>query len=449
MAEEKILVVEDDETMEDFLREALQSRDYEVTTASEAASALDKFKNSNPDLVVADIRMPGESGLDLLEKIRQLDRRVPVILVTAYGDSDKVIRALRSSADDFLRKPFEAADIIKAVRRQLEEREIYSREGQYRLIYESEEMETLVNYARQVAGQPDPVLITGESGVGKEVLARYVHYQGERADAPLVTVNCGAIPPDLLESELFGHTEGAFTGATQERKGLFQTADGGVLLLDEIAEMPLELQAKLLRVLENHRVKPVGSDRTVEVDVRIIAASNQDLEWLKEEDKFREDLFYRLNVYHLEVPPLRERRADIPVLIDYYCEHYGLEFEIPGEMMAAFKEYSWPGNVREIQNLLRRLKALPVGERLTGKELEQAGFSIRSDEPAVSPGEEFPPRPDLPTRLEEIKKDYIRRALARTDGNRTEAADLLGMNRTTLVETIKRLDIEQPRTGSP
>ncbi len=448
MPDETILVVEDDKMMRDFLKEALTTHDYKVIEAQNVSDGLDGFRQNQPDLVIADIRMPGKSGLDFLGELRAENCRLPVIMITAYGNADSAVEALRKRANDFLRKPFEADEIIGAVERQLSavERAEAEWSGEYNLVYESEAMQELVDFARQVAAEAEPVLIEGESGVGKEVFARYIHYQGPRADAPLVSVNCGAIPSELLESELFGHTRGAFTGAREEREGLFQAAEGGTLFLDEIGDLPVGLQSKLLRALENKEIKPVGSDRTLKIDVRIIAASNRNLAEMVEAEQFRDDLFYRLNVFSLSIPPLRDRPADIPVLIEHFLNESESDLEFSKPVIKKLTDYPWPGNVREIQNVLRRLQALENEEKITLNDLRSVGLNLDQQETEVSGGlDKFPPEPDLQSHLREIKREYIKRALAETDNNKSAAADLLGVNRTTLVETINRLGIEEEK----
>ncbi len=444
MSNQTVLVVEDDEMMRDFLCQALETYDYRPLAAADARAGLELFRSDAPDLVVVDIRMPGASGLDFLDELRNEDQRVPVVMVTAYGDTDTAVTALRRQADDFLQKPFEAEEFIQAIERQFKRQkrtDLAARADSFSLVYESEQMQQLVDYARRIAPKTDPVLIEGESGAGKEVFARFIHYQGPRGETPLVTVNCGAIPGELLESELFGHTEGAFTGASSDRQGLFQTADGGTVLLDEIGDLPLELQSKLLRVLENNQVRPVGSDSSISVDVRVLAASNRDLESMVDRGEFRDDLFYRLNVFALRVPPLRERPADIPVLVRYFLDQMGLDLEISASARELLTAYNWPGNVRELKNLLRRLQALDVGTVLEPENLQAVGLTA-SESDFAEAGFDFPPDPDLDTMLRQLKRRYIEQALEQTGGNKSAAADLLGMNRTTLVETIKRLDLD-------
>lgn len=426
--------------MLDFLKEALEGANYPVETASDPRQGLEIFKTSSPDLVITDIKMPGTSGLALLAEFRKLNRRIPVIVITAYADLEKAEKAIRYGASDFIKKPFEAPQIIKAVERQLSTQNKTGKKQQP--VYASDKMEKIVALARDIAQRSDPLLIQGESGVGKEVIARYVHYQSERFDAPLVAVNCGAIPDELLESELFGHTEGAFTGASQDREGLFQAATGGTLFLDEIGEIPVGLQARLLRALENKEIRAVGSDKTEKVDVRIIAASNRSLQKMVEEGSFRADLFYRLNVFLIDLPPLRERPEDIPVLFKHFMDEYNVKFTIPVDLMDRLSAHPWPGNVRQIQNVIRRLDAVAGKGEIDVENLKMAGLVLETSA-VIEKGLDFPPQPDLPGKLEQIKKEYIKQALTETEHNQAAAARLLGMNRTTLIETIKRLNIEQ------
>jgi DNA-binding NtrC family response regulator len=442
MSDKTILVVEDDELMREFLQEAIAGEDWTYLEATSAEEGLRLFKEQDPDLVLADVRMPGESGIELLKDIRELDQRIPVVIITAYAETDTAIEALRHMASDFLKKPFEAPEIIEVIRKQL--RRSGSRdqviEG-YEPIYASSAMETVMDQARSIAGEQGPVLIEGESGVGKEVIARFIHYQSDRGEQPMVSINCGAIPKQLLESELFGHKQGAFTGATEDREGLFVTADGGSLFLDEIAEMPLELQAKLLRALENREIKPLGSDESRSVDVRIIAASNQDVANNVESGQFREDLYYRLNVFHLVIPPLRDRPGDVGPLLNHFMEKFSVDAELDEAMLTKLREYDWPGNVRQLQNFVRRLKTMDPDDVIKTTKLGpvEADSELGHDNMAL----DYPPEPDLEAVLNSVKAHYIKQAIQESGGNKSEAARQLGMNRTTLVETMKRLGIDQ------
>lgn len=441
MADARILIVEDDDLMRDFLNEALSDRGYDLIQAVDAEEGLEQFKERDPDLVLADVKMPGRSGLDMLKDIRELDQRIPVVMITAYAETDTAIKALRNMASDFVKKPFEAPEIVEVIEQQLQGDEQAERViDDFKPIYSSDAMARIIDQARTIANEGDPVLIEGESGVGKEVIARFIHYQSPRRDHPMVSINCGAIPKQLLESELFGHTKGAFTGAEESREGLFLAADGGSLFLDEIAEMPLELQSKLLRVLEQHQIKPVGSDRTREVDVRIIAASNQDISAQVESGDFREDLFYRLNVFNVTIPPLRDRSSDVGPLIDHFMEKFSIDHELSKSIRSQLKDYAWPGNVRQLQNFVRRLKtASPeeVIETMNLRRVDSAGTAPDGLGSSMS----FPPEEDLSEVIDTVKSRYIKRALRESEGNKSEAARLLGMNRTTLIETMKRLNI--------
>lgn len=446
-----ILVVDDEPLMREFLQEALSEEGYKVLTAESASEALDGFQESNPDCLMLDIRLPDRSGLDVLKDIREIDSRIPVIMMTAYGEMEDVIEALREMADDFLPKPFEVPEVIQTLDGVLRDRKEPDGSEALNVVYQSDAMETILDKARKYAQEDDPVLIRGESGVGKEVIARYIHYQSPRVEGPLMAVNCGAIPGNLMESELFGHQEGAFTGAEYSREGLFQAADGGCLFLDEVGELSVDFQPKLLRALESNRVKPVGSDKYVDVNTRILAATNQDLEEMIDTNAFREDLYYRLNVFSLEIPPVRDRPEDIPILITHYLRRNNYEYSISDELIDELKDYDWPGNVREIQTFVRRLTTQIEGNEITRQDVESTGlFDQPESEPvAAISGNDFPPEPDLETVLEGLRKQFINEALDRSDGNRTAAADLLGMNRTTLVETMKRLDIDRDDGEEP
>lgn len=429
--------------MAEFLEDALAQADHDPTVVGTAEEAESRLNNHPFDAVISDIRMPGDSGLDLLERLQSRHPELPVILITAYGDVDQAVRALREGATDFLRKPFEADELLGSLKAALDP--AGSGEQPTRPVFASEAMGELLTQASRVADRDEPVLITGESGVGKEIFARYLHYHGGRSEAPMLTVNCSAIPRELLESELFGHERGAFTDASEDREGLFLAADGGSLLLDEIGDMPAPLQAKLLRVIEQGEVKPLGSDEVQPVDVRILAATNQDLDGMVEEGDFREDLFYRLNVHRLDIPPLRDRPEDIPELVDHFRNQLGLDLELSEDVLEELRQAPWPGNVRQLINVLRRLDAITDGT-VQQDDLAEVGLASAAD--GLGGELNFPPEPDLKSALQRRKAAYIEEALDRTGGNRSEAAELLGMNRTTLVETIDRLDIAREGKAS-
>ncbi len=432
-----ILVVDDEAGIRDFLQRALAKTYSLVEVASSAEEASELRSRIHFDLMIVDICLPGSSGVDWLKSIVEPGWTSDVVFMTAFADVDKAIDALRIGASDFILKPFRLEQMISTVRRCQEKRRLlrenfvlhrridnfYPKEG---MIGRSAPFQQLCQMISRVAPSPSMVLIEGETGTGKELVASAVHKESGRT-GPFVPVNCGAISSELIESELFGHLKGAFTGAQQAREGLFSYADGGTLFLDEISEMPLPLQAKLLRVLEEKTIRPVGGEREIAVDVRIVAATNRDLTKEKDEGRFRADLFYRLNVVTLLIPPLRERREDIVPLVEYFTQvlagQLGLQ-DVPFDL-SDFREleaYSWPGNVRELKNMVER--CLLLGR--FPSELLKPG---KSDNSSVAG---YP----VSWTLEEAEKDHIRKVLARSGENKTQAARILGVSRKTLTRKL-------------
>ncbi len=363
-----VLVVDDDAAMRQMLASLFKDRGYEVSEAASAADAVERAREVEPDTVLSDIRMPGRTGIELVGELRRVRPDTPVILMTAFGSIDSAVEAMRAGAHDYITKPFEPDAVLLTVERALEHRALEEENRRLRravdrtsafgdLIGASPAMREIFALIRKIAHGRSSVLLTGESGTGKEVVARTIHYHGSRAEKPFIPINCTAIPEGLLESELFGHVRGAFTGAHTSKRGLFEKADGGTLFLDEIGDMGLGLQSKLLRVLQDREVRPVGGTQSIVVDVRIIAASNRDLESEIAAGRFREDLYYRLNVIPIQIPPLRERREDVPVLaaafLDEFAARLGKTVEsIEPAAMAALVAYDWPGNVRELRNVV-------------------------------------------------------------------------------------------------
>jgi DNA-binding NtrC family response regulator len=386
-----ILVVDDEPAIQDILTWALSAEGYRVATAGNGEEALSRVEQEEFDIIVTDIVMPGLDGLEVLERSRILNPRAAVIVMTAYAALETAIAALRRGASDYLEKPFSVDLLKERVQRLLQYREtlwkdrlvqraLQPRTAGQSLVGESDAIRSLREQILLAARTPSNVLITGESGVGKELVARAVHAEGTRHDAAFVAVNCGAIPENLLESQLFGHVRGAFTTAVQANQGLFVAASQGTLFLDEIGEMPLPLQVKLLRVIEDKCVLPVGGTKPTPVDTRIIASTNRDLEHEVEAGRFREDLFYRLNVIHIVVPPLRDRREDIPVLVHQFLTQFSAASRsgingVSPEAMKSLTEYSWPGNVRELENVIERLVVTVTGPTI---ELEHLSSEIRS-----------------------------------------------------------------------
>ncbi len=440
----RILVVDDDESLKEFLEILLAKEGYEVCSASKGEEALKIIEAGDISLVISDIRMPGMDGVELLRKIKTARPGLPVVLITAFASLDSAVAAMKEGAWDYLTKPFRIEELREVVERALD-----SSQGNpllhpsppdkvYRLdamVAKSHAMLKIFQLIPRIASIPSSVLITGESGTGKELVARAIHNQGKRKDRPFIAVNCGGIPENLLESELFGYCRGAFTGAAHEKKGLFLLADGGTIFLDELGELPLSLQSKLLRVVQQKSFMPVGGTRYIDVDVRIIAATNKDIERAVMEGKFREDLFYRLNVIHIRMPSLRERPEDIPLLVQYFLEKYSKEQGkslqgISSFAMEALEKYPFPGNVRELENIIERSVALSTSSLLLPESLSMARYKQRENmQDGHIPNLELPPDGmDLESFLEEIEKSLLVKALDRAQGVKTRAAQLLGLN---------------------
>jgi two-component system response regulator AtoC len=453
---DRILVVDDDASLRESLALLLGAEGYEVVTASDAPSALACLETP-VDVVLCDVRMPGMDGLELLpELIRRLPG-APVLLMSAYGSGDLAVEALKRGAFDYLAKPFQPAEVLLAIRKARErerlrranallQRDVSRAVGDRPIVAASPPMIELLELLERAAEYKATVLLTGESGTGKEVLARAIHAQSGRRNQAFVAVNCGAIPEALLESELFGHARGAFTGADRARRGLFVEADGGTLFLDEIGELPPALQVKLLRVLQEEEVRPIGEAKPRTVDVRVIAATSRDLEREVSAGGFREDLFYRLDVFRVRVPPLRERREDVPLLVDHFINRFRETLGRPVRTIAddaldRLLEHAWPGNVRELENVIERAIILADGDRITLGELPEAIATPRSA--ASEPPEPNPGAGDFSMRRarRRFESDLIRRALDATAGNRTRAAKLLEISYRALLYKIKEHDL--------
>ena len=456
-----VLVVDDEELYRKSLERILTRVGHEVSEARNATEALTAVAERPVDLVLADIRMPGLNGLELVRQIHDINPDLPCIVVTGFGSPENSVDALRAGAYWYLEKPFDQSnlDVVRRLvdqaiehgRLKAENRILHSQlRSRYRfdnVIGSSGALRSVLDIVSKVAEADSTVLVTGESGTGKELIARAIHYNSRRAERSLVTVNCGAIPEELLESELFGHVRGAFTNAVAHREGRFSLADGGTIFLDEIGDMSPNLQVKLLRVLQERTFEPVGSSKTLRVDVRVIAATNQQLEAAIRDGRFREDLYYRLNVIPIEVPPLRKRREDIPLLAQHFLDVLRHERDtkiesISDEAMARLCAYDWPGNVRELENLIERLTILR-GEGEIG--VEDLPESLR--EPGVS-NPAAPSIPDAGLAFREVVDDFeaklILQALEQTGWNKNRAAQLLGLNRTTLIEKIKKKGLQDP-----
>ncbi|HSF30592.1 MAG TPA: sigma-54 dependent transcriptional regulator [Candidatus Tectomicrobia bacterium] len=454
-----ILAVDDDVVACDLLREVLEQEGYQVSTATTGQEAIDLSREVPIDLAIIDIRMPDVSGIEVLKALKRVNAQMPVLMTTAYSSMNTAIEAIREGAYDYLSKPCKMEELSLTVKRALEQYQLL-RENQYfrQELREKYKFENIVGTTpgmlavyKTVARLVDSkatVLIQGESGTGKELIARAIHFNGPRAERPFVAVECASLAESLLESELFGHVRGAFTGAVETKKGLFETADGGTIFLDEIAEISLGLQAKLLRVLQEHEIRRVGSTQPIQLDVRVIAATNKDVETLVKAGRFREDLFYRLNVVTLHLPPLRERQEDIALLANHFLRKYSeadhkLISHITPEAMELLCGYHWPGNVRELEHTIERAVTLTMNSALLPGDLpprlqqQTVGLSLST-------------APRLLT-LEELEKQHIQAVLRATEGNKKRAAQILGINRRSLYRMAKRygLDFEPAVADDP
>lgn len=444
-----IFLVDDDEGSRDAMRRALERVDYQVVDFVSAEEALGRMEAGDPvDVVVSDVRMPGMDGYEFLRRVRSTNPNVPFLLVTAFGDVEDAVNALQEGADDYLTKPVKMQELRRRVQLHLERRTLSDENQRLRqrldksygfegIVGHSRPMEELYERMRIVAPAPSTVLIVGESGTGKELVANAIHQNSPRASGPFVAVNCGAIPGEILESELFGHERGAFTGAHQRRIGLIENASGGTLFLDEISELSQELQVKLLRVLEERKVVRVGGSVSIPVDFRLVAATNRDLEAWVEDGRFRQDLYYRLKVVTLEIPPLRERPDDIPLLIQHFLAVHNEQLDrsvrgIRPEALDALKQQPWPGNVRELRNLMETLVLFSRGEEITLEDLPPE-YRVPGRAPAAGKAETpWHPRP-----MAEIEKDAILKTLEFTGGHRGKAAQLLQIGLRTLQRKLK------------
>ncbi len=435
-----ILIVDDDQSLREFLEIFFAKEGFRVFTAGDGEEALKLLEKTSVDLVLADIRMPKVDGLKFLKLLRRKGLELPIIMITAYASLDSAVEAKKEGAFDYVSKPFKLDELRALVNKALRKREKTSFPKDYEfmgLIGRSPAMQRVFEMLPRVAAVPSNVLITGESGTGKELVARAIHQLSARKDRPFIVVNCGGIPPNLLESELFGYKTGAFTGATKEKPGLFALAHKGTIFLDEVGELPPELQVKLLRVVQEKSFLPLGATSEVKTDVRIISATNRDLEKEVLEGRFREDLFYRLNVISINLPPLRERREDIPLLVEHFLRKYaqklGKKIEgISDFALKALMEYDFPGNVRELENIIERSVALETGplilpESLTLSHLKSRRFKTSKEGPSFEIS--LPEGGiDLEALLNQIEVSLLKQALERTNGNKTEAAKLLGLN---------------------
>lgn len=457
MDQNHILIIDDEENLRYMLQLTLENEGYVVSVAEDGQEGIEKFKQQPCDFVICDVKMPGVSGLDVLDVIMKTVPHTPVIMISAYGTIEAAIEAMKQGAYDYVMKPFKQDEMLLTLKK-AEERERLRRENQllrqqveqqYRfenIIGKSPQMQAIFRKIEKIRDYKSTVLIHGESGTGKELVAHAIHYTGNRKRHPFVPVNCGAIPHDLMESELFGHAKGAFTGAIQHKSGLIAEADGGTLFLDEIAELPVPLQVKLLRFLQEGEIRRVGDNQTVTVDVRVIAATSRNLPEAVEQGTFRQDLYYRLHVVPLMLPPLRERPEDITPLVQHFLKKHAQELgkpvqDIAPDAMKVLLECEWKGNVRELENVLERTVVMTEGERITTECLPSDLLQRESDITLKIPESRISMKDVLPEITSLAEKELIRRALQQTGNNRTKAAQVLEISHRALMYKLKDYQI--------
>ena len=440
----KILIVDDDPIQRELLQGFLNNQDYETLTASNGPEAIDLFEREPVHLVLLDHRMPGYTGQELLEKMKTLNPMVRAIMITAYGDVDTAVKVMKTGADEFLEKPVNLRVLLEKIqqmdKRMAVEEDVAAVEETVRntplplrIVAESPAMKEVISIARRVAENPWPVLINGETGTGKELIARLIHLLGARRDMPFIEVNCAAVPENLFESELFGHEKGAFTGAVNRRRGRFELGNGGTLFLDEIGDLPLLLQPKLLRALQEKRISRVGGEGEIEVDIRLMSATNRTLKTMVEDGQFREDLYYRIKVLEIELPPLCQRREDIPVLVDFFLERYAARtVHFAPEALDVLIKYPFPGNVRELEHVVQRTVALVRGQIIRPLDLPEEIRHYR----AATQG-------TLTERLEAVEKEMLISALERKDWVQTQAAEHLGISERVLRYKMKKYALKK------
>jgi DNA-binding NtrC family response regulator len=444
----RIMVVEDDEEMRRLVEEELMDAGHDVLTSVSGSAALDCMEHSPVDLVVTDLVMPGIKGDELMAEVRSRNPNVPVVLITAFGSVESAVAAVKAGAYHYLVKPFPMEQLRVTVENALRERRLWQEirqlrealgEGKGTVVSESPTMQEVLGILLRASQADSPVLLLGESGTGKELLARLLHAEGPRCARPFVAVNCSAIPETLLESQLFGHRRGSFTDAREDRRGLFQEAEGGTLFLDEIGDMPLSLQAKILRALQEKEIHPLGAPAPIKVNARVVAATHQDLDVLMAAGRFRQDLYYRLNVIAVQVPPLRDRPDDILPLAAHFLEKHGRRLgrsacTLSSEAVSAMRRYAWPGNVRELENAIERALVLGCDDTIWLQDLPATLLAPRSTREASDAG-----RP-----LAEVERDHILKTLGAVRWNKSAAAKLLGMNRKTLHRKLDAYGIRAP-----
>jgi DNA-binding NtrC family response regulator len=452
MANARILIAEDEQTVRQATEAVLKKEGYETIGASDAEQALDILQRSRVDLIITDLNLPGASGIDFLKKARAIYAGTAVIVMTAYGTVQSAVEAMKAGAYDYLTKPIHSYELKALVSRALEHgrlveeidllRDCLRENYQFAsIIGASAGLKRTLDIASRVASADVTVLLHGETGTGKELIAKAIHFRSPRKNRPFVTVNCGAIPRELLESELFGHTRGSFTGAVSHKKGKAEAADGGTLLLDEIGEMPLELQVRVLRLIQEREIEKIGATMPTKLDVRIIAATHRDLAAMVKSGSFREDLYYRLMVVPIEVPPLRDRLEDIPVLVRHFfaqfkAKHNREDLTLPPTLLSRFTDYPWPGNVRQLENCVERIVLLANGSEITAQDIPD--FLQQANVPT-----DVLPQilPDSGVSLEVVEKELILRTLRKFKGNQSRAAAFLNVTRRTLAYRIEKFGI--------
>lgn len=461
MSREKILLIDDSPDILTHLAEYLKNEGYEVESSTDGEKAISMIERKCYDIIFTDLMMPNMDGMEVLKYVTQHSRESICMILTGYGTIKNAVEAVKLGAFDYLTKPVKMDEILITLKRALEFRDL-KRENQnlknqlkkkYKfenIIGDSEKMHQIFETIEKVADTDSTILILGESGTGKELIAKAIHYNSYRREGPFIPVNCAAIPSELLESELFGHEKGAFTNAIRTRIGRFELANGGTVFLDEIGDMSPNLQSKLLRVLQERQFERIGGVKTVKIDIRIIAATHQDLKVEVEQGKFRQDLYYRLNVIPIRVPPLRERHSDIPLLVHHFLNHFNRSKKrkiqgINNEALNRLMEYHWPGNVRELENIIERIVILTNNDSITVQDLPEKIQNLSRDEQA--PLFEIPEEGiSLDNALNEFEKRLILQALNKTGWIKNKAAQLLNLNRTTLIEKIKRQNLQRPNS---
>ena len=447
----RFLIVDDDKNIRRLCTTIGTSLGFECVEAESGQEALNSLETTSPDIILADLMMPNMSGLEFLDEVKKLAPRTEVAIMTGHGSIEAAVRAMRMGAYDFITKPFRIEE-LKLLLQRMEEKVQLVAENQFLrervsadsdlngIIGSSAKIQDVLRMVARLKDTRTPVLITGESGTGKELVARAMHYRGILAKKPFIAVDCGSLVPTLIESELFGYEKGAFTGANRAKEGLFQAANGGTIFLDEIGELPLEMQAKLLRVLQEKEVRPVGRNDKVSVDVRVIAATNRDLEASYRDGSFRKDLFFRLNVVTIHLPSLRERKSDIPTLVNFFLDKYAQDklLQVSDAAMQCMLEYEWPGNVRELENCVERAVALGSDSVLDVHDLPPALRNLAAPSAgAIRPKMET----GTATDLEELEKETIQRVFAQVHGDKALALKMLGISRATLYRKLKRYNI--------